>query len=161
MSFLHSNKIFRDSRGYIFQRPIVDDVRSVFNKAVIASAQMDTQHWWQQINEFFQEVAQTHSEKAYKFNFSFGFILQHVDTHYIAIMLPAKMSCIYPVIYWSDGLMTWGSDSLITLPLKISGSMCSMLDRRQNGYQNLSLTYPFICITSITRWGVVTNCPIT
>ena len=62
-------QIFRDNRGYIFVRPIVDDVRSVFNRAVIASAETDTQQWWGQINDFFHDVAQTHSENSYKFNF--------------------------------------------------------------------------------------------
>ena len=74
-------QIFRDSRGYIIERPIVDDARSVLNRAVIASAETDTQQWWEQISEFFQDVAQTHTENLYKFNFSFDYILQHVDTH--------------------------------------------------------------------------------
>ena len=69
-------EIFQNNRGYIFANPVIDDVRSVYNRAVIANTQSDTQQWWQEICDFFHDVSGMHLENAYKYNFSFGYILQ-------------------------------------------------------------------------------------
>ena len=58
-------EIFQNNRGFIFANPIVDDVRSVYNRAVVANAESDTRHWWQQICDFFYDVSQMHMENAY------------------------------------------------------------------------------------------------
>ena len=60
---------------------MIDDVRSVYNRAVITNAQSDAQHWWQEIWDYFHYVSEMHLENAYRYNFSFGYILENRETY--------------------------------------------------------------------------------
>ena len=89
-------EIFQNNRGYIFANPVIDDVRSVYNRAVIANDQSDAQHWWQEICNFFRDVSEMHLENAYKCNFSFGYILEHRETHELRYYVAGENDPYYP-----------------------------------------------------------------
>ena len=89
-------RVFQDNRGYIFAKPIVDDVRSVFNRTVIAKPESETQQWWQLILDFFRDVSRFHLENSYKFNFGMGFVMRHIDTSEFRYYVAGENGTFFP-----------------------------------------------------------------